>query len=582
MREIADFMGTTAWLIFSRIFPRWRSFPPRTLTLSGAPELELTYARQLEDELLQFLPRRNRISRICGDRMYGGPMETGCTVYFLITRILPRSREIFVNVVRLDMLEQATTIRQVAKLFSPANSCRFPMLERASFLICPDKRLFDSTKFVAEPPARLHTLEFQAMCTTSHNIRLPLMPLLLQIQHLTWLPEAPHSEEELSAYPQLTFLETFVGCLGHNLQEKMPNLKMLICHMDNHVKRCFHFRKDISEDQVALPRLPYIERIVRVPLPDPNITEVLYFSVPSIRTKYLEPYRYLTSFHVVLDWNAKSFEEVVDVVETCVLPVLGNIRYLEEVTFPKEVIFGYSDCIALRPRLAAIGSKYRFSKIRRLNFGPVELTSESDGGNHAAADEILPLFLQMFPNLQVLAILEIQLHLCVTSFLHLERMLPRLRKLCLGTSMNFPYEAHLSSLSRWMPHCRNLDVFVGNVYNTSRWNSEWREGGLLDIISRNQSLRFVLIHLRGRSNTNLPVKHDIQRLAERWGDRNWRCVLFFHPLSVRVVGAVKTLPKSRELKPPGYTIVSQSISGTTNIFMEQYHSLFREVTENFF
>lgn len=535
MRKLADYLDTATWLIASKIYPRWRLFPPRTLTLSGAPDLASTTDRQLEEELIRLFPSSGRISHIRGDPIYGGPTEHGNSICLSLTRLISRKPTLFQHVSSIDMTGQTATVMQLAKLFSPRNTKRLAALERMALAIDFVREVPGNENDVATPPPNLHTLAVYCTGSATQRSQLPLLPLLRQVRHLTWLTKDA-TNAELCHNPQLLSLETSMRFLPGHIGELMPNLQTLICRTDEHATRCCHLGqvgcRVYDRTGAGLAR---VRRFVTFPQADIDMVEDLHGVVSSLRQESFESYRNLRTFHLLCNNDTKSLEEVVHVLEQCVLPALGRYRLLEEVTLPPEILIAWSTLKDVRPTLVAMGSGFRFLGVHRLNFGSMRDSGYHLGENIVyadviACDDLLPSFLQMFPNLEVLRIYPVPFFSGVSCLDGLEKILPRLRKLCVHTA-SIPYDwprRHTAATPQWLPHCRSLDVFVYHATTRRRdWSEERRTGGLLDNLARNRSLRFALIVVGNRPGVGpLPSRSDIAYVAQSWADRPWRCVAF--------------------------------------------------------
>lgn len=564
--RLAEFLDTTSWRIACGVFPRWKQFPPPTLTLSGVPELETLASTSPEDELLACLPERVRFSKICGDRIYGGPTTHGTSICQSVTRLVSRRPDIFLHVVRIDMLGQLTAVTQLVELFSETNADRFPALQSAAFRIFFRSHSPSSATTVSKPPPNLHTLEIYPLDCTTHQMRLPLMPLLCHVRHLTWITDVS-SIEEFSNYPRLISLETGFSSSIHEIRKLMPNLRKLKEHISPRFIGCSNKGRTLSFS-CNLCRSGPISTAVRRIFSE---IESVFYPKNSVISGGTHNYYKKTMFNLNNYGSMGSPQGFVDKLERFALPFLTQYSQIDEVTLPPEILTSWSICSSVRPKLRSLASTYSFPGVRRLQFGELhcdecEVYGSLIDGEIVLADGLLSSFLQMFPNLEELVISAIPFFQGIPSYLALEKILPRLRKLCIAIAY-----CKTPGPSRWLPHCKRLDVLILNTSWKYDWREERQSGYLMRCLARNQTLRFVLILVDGPGRRDLPSEHELARLAKRWAHRNWRCVLFLITNKNHLMGMVKNKQGFQR-----YTFIWQKFEEFFNVYPELYSVLFKE------
>lgn len=315
----------------------------------------------------------------------------------------------------------------------------------------------------------------------------------------------------------------------------MVNPCEFVTHADSYFPRSYHHGCHCS-----------MFGVFDLPNKFPSTVEHLCCTLTSFDSETFAKFQNIKSVTMNHDWPMESLEGIAHLLKDCVLPGLVRCRHLEEFTLPRAIVLAWSTLKHSRKQLAALGSNFCFPGVHRLNLGDFYgRLSFTVPGLAIDADRLLPSFLRMFPNLQVLMIHSVPYFHDFPFLPDVEKLLPGLRKLVVVNYEHYCYDSLYRRRPeewKWLPRTQNIEVLLLGGENIFVNDDDKPIDRLLGSLAQNHSLRYVLLMENRDHPSHYPAIEDIAYVADSWCRRPWRCILIWIYDSDIVYGAIRDHP----------------------------------------
>lgn len=494
---IADYLDYASWFQLQSVVSCYRNHPPDQLTFDGSCAYEGVWnARRLY--------RIVRFRSITEDDLYGGVVRPRGSIGVLLQLIKfgPRS---FSSLTVLDLSKQITDRYQVSELFSPSTASVFLHIKSVSLRISlySDSSLPSPNSTV--PPANVEnvTLNVLHWRNNDNSVINPVVPLFLKAKKLSFILDESRELfpffEGQGPFENLVELEVtdkdmaFLNNSHIRIRETFPRLSKFVFK--------FNYCDCIIEDCGFRP-VPFSWR----PLIWSSNTSDRYREFGSVKEIQFtdQDVECNSTLHQcvnasIFSWFMPHWDGVwLNFLNTILL--LKEFKHLREFRLPRQFFMVWSKFASFRYECSIFAqTRCAFPSVQSLHFIPeyrcgcVSYFSAPTIPQGEIADGMLRHMFEIFPNVKTLSIAPVPLleggdvfrYLTVSTKLTTLMILHtrRIQRGRLDGRLNF---------RAWLPDTKTLDAFL--LYTEQLfWSNEAEEGGLLDCLKKNRSLRYVCI-----------------------------------------------------------------------------------------
>ncbi|VDD75450.1 unnamed protein product [Mesocestoides corti] len=552
LRKIAIFLDYPSWYTIQSIYVAWRAHPPSLLTLSDSNCSEHVW------NCPDFPLPQCQFTTICTDAFYGGLVESNGACGLLL-RTLARRHSFCSRLTSIDLTGQCQRPAQVSSLLSPKTAPWFPCLKFAAFRLAVSRidGLPSDPIVEAKAPIQLEELQLHLACCfhCKEDAFDGLHPLLKKVKRLSWVVADTAKFIFVDRFPwplvELVSLEASFLTMRHlleiqsdkedNFESIMPNLAWVTIHSPFGISTHAAGRNLVTVTGSLSSLFKEMDSQCA------PMRKVVWGSSRPINMKRegllsVEEVTYSTSNMRISSCDLCVLEKLVRlntfVLRSCsatvgvetffeLFSLLQNFPLLVRLTLPKELLMAWSNDKSVRDGMVTIASRYSFPSLRRLHFASNDkfsnlnlVTSVPISGSESCDGVLLPIF-RIFPNVETLIIGPVPYFRGGSNLLDLTNF-SQLKKLFIMHSRSLPYDHHQRrlALSKWLPYCKTLEVFLLYTQNFN-WMEERTDGGLLDCLQKNSSLRYVCVvsEASNCSSAMSVTRSDIERLLKGWSCR---------------------------------------------------------------
>ncbi|KAM7539591.1 hypothetical protein Aperf_G00000036002 [Anoplocephala perfoliata] len=466
------------------------------------------------------------------------------------------SPQCFSHLFILDLTRQSVTLQQVSALFSLNTTGLFPCLKSIAFRIAvdpPDDIRIPVAQTV--PPVNLENMTVYLTCWRIGDFLSigSLLPLFYKTRKLRYIVDKSRAgffcRHGLAPFQNLVELEmadwemgAFNG-LDRDIREIFPQiLRVTFKSTENDAVVGGFFTLyegsalNISVDSIAEKEIHYETHSVEG-------SEIICQTVNA------------TTFSWLLScWDGSTdvFLDIFRLLEKC--------KCMQEVRLPREFLMAWSKYETFRSEFMAIARAVSFPTVQSLYFlancqcGCLSSFSTPVIRNGEICDEALRHFFLIFPNVRTLSIVPVpyleggSLFRFLTSSTQLTKLMilhtRRLQSGRLDRRLEF---------RMWLPDCQTLDAFL--LYTEQmNWRDEESEGGLLNCLMRNASLRYACIICDVASAVDYIglTRSAVERIATAWYKRaeSQGLYLVFVFLHRKRFYSMAVRPKTKKCRKP--------------------------------